>query len=127
MRAQHQPGGVQAVEAAAQLGIDEAAQGGRVLAELGAALLQGGEDAAAVGDHLLAGTGGSLLGLGGQRRHRQQGRRDGDRQGQDQGLHGVVSVGDGELVLLASAGADAPPPPNMYLPASWIRSTAGWV
>src|SRR5690606_27114551 len=131
--AEHEAGGVLAVEAGAQLALDEAAQGGRVLLELGATLLQGAEHAGAGVDHLLAGggSGGGLLGLGVAGGGRQQ--RQGQGEGEDQGLHGLASVGDGcssaDGVDSSLEGSAPPPsaPPNMYLPTSWIRSMAGWV
>ncbi len=124
VEAQHQARGVQAVEVGAQRAIDVAAQGGRILAELGASLLQGGQDLVAGGDDLRAGIGGGgrrglrQRGRGGQQRH-----AEGEGEAQEQGFHGLASVGVGAV---AGAGVGAPPP-NMYLPASWIRSTAGWV
>src|SRR3569623_1041350 len=43
---------------------------------------------------------------------------------------GVGFVGDGGVAsasLPPAAGLSLPPPPNMYLPTIWIRSTAGVV
>ena len=103
---------------------------------LGPALLQRGQDAVAAGQHELAGRAlrgrGGRAGLGeGHGRHR-GGERRGEGEGKEAdlhaaGLHGLVPVCGAAAPEASDASGDLPPPLNMYLPTSWIRSTAGWV